>query len=209
MIDDLDRTLAALLEQELPSGLVEQVTVTFATPNDQFPPPSVALPAVDLFLYDLRENRELRRVEPDIERRNGVVFQTPAPVRVDCSYLVTAWASDSSTTPAYDEHRLLGEVMRVLLRHRTLPESVLRGSLRDQEQPPPATTLQSGHLQNLAEFWQALGGRARAALNYTVTLAVPVGDPVALGAPVSSLRLDMQKGVGADGVPDERPGSPP
>jgi hypothetical protein len=202
MIDDLDRTLAALLAQELPAGLVEQVTVTFAAPNDQFPPPSVALPAVDLFLYDVRENRELRRVEPRVERSNGTVVQTPPPVRVDCSYLVTAWASDSSPTHAYDEHRLLGEVMRVLLRHPTLPEAVLQGSLQAQEQPPPTSTLSSGHLQNLAEFWQALGGRARAALNYTVTLSVPVREPVELGAPVSERVVRIQKGLGADGVPD-------
>jgi hypothetical protein len=196
MIDDLDRTVAALLAQGLPAGLVEQVTVTFATPNDQFPPPSVALPAVDLFLYDVRENRDLRRVDPQVERRNGNVIQTPPPVRVDCSYLVTVWASESSTTPAYDEHRLLGEVMRVLLRYPTLPQSVLQGSLRDQEQPPPARALQAGHLQNLGEFWQALGGRPRAALNYTVTLAIPIGEPVDLGAPVSEHAVGMGLGVG-------------
>jgi hypothetical protein len=195
MIDDLDRSLAALLAQGLPAGLVEQVTVTFAAPNDQFPPPSVALPAVDLFLYDVRENRDLRRVEPQVERRNGGVVQTPPPVRVDCSYLVTVWASESSTTPAYDEHRLLGEVLRVLLRHPTLPEAVLQGSLRDQEQPPPTRALQSGHLQNLGEFWQALGGKPRAALNYTVTLAIPVGEPVDLGAPVSERVVRMGQGV--------------
>lgn len=198
MIDDLDRTLAALLARELPAGLVEQVAVTFAAPNDQFPPPSVALPAVDLFLYDVRENRDLRRVEPRVERSNGVVVQVPPPVRVDCSYLVTAWASESSTTPAYDEHRLLGEVMRVLLRHPTLPDEVLQGSLQSQEQPPPATSLQSGHLQNLAEFWQALGGRARAALNYTVTLAVPVREPVELGAPVGGHTVRLSTGDGGD-----------
>src|SRR5215213_3749943 len=205
MIDDLDRTLAALLAQELPAGLVEQVSVTFAAPNDQFPPPSVALPAVDLFLYDVRENRELRRVEPQVERRNGTVVQTPPPVRVDCSYLVTAWASDASTTPAYDEHRLLGEVMRVLLRHPTLPEAVLQGSLQSQEQPPPTSSLGSGHLQNLAEFWQALGGRARAALNYTVTLSVQVREPVELGAPVSDRVVRIRKGLGEDGVLDKGP----
>lgn len=196
MIDDLDRTLAALLARELPPGLVEQVTVTFAAPNDQFPPPSVPLPAVDLFLYDVRENRDLRRVEPQVERTNGKVTQTPPPVRVDCSYLVTVWASESSTTPAYDEHRLLGEVMRVLLRHPTLPQAVLQGALRDQEQPPPARALQPGHLQNLGEFWQALGGKPRAALNYTVTLAIPVGEPVDLGAPVSGQVVRMALGVG-------------
>jgi len=199
MIDDLDRTLAALLEEELPASLVQQVTVTFAAPNDQFPPPSVALPAVDLFLYDVRENRELRRAEARVERSNGGFVQTPPPVRVDCSYLVTAWASDSSTTPAYDEHRLLGEVMRVLLRHPTLPEAVLQGSLQSQEQPPPTTTLQSGHLQNLAEFWQALGGRARAALNFTVTLSVQVREPVALGAPVAERVIRLRKVVAEDG----------
>ena len=34
MIDDLDRTLEALLRQELPPDLVSQVTITFATPDD-------------------------------------------------------------------------------------------------------------------------------------------------------------------------------
>jgi hypothetical protein len=191
MIDDLDRTLAALLAQELPPGLAGQVAVTFATPNDQFPPQSVTLPALDLFLYDVRENRDLRRVDPQIERRNGSVVQTPPAVRVDCSYLVTAWASPSSSTPAYDEHRLLGEAMRVLLRYPTLPAAVLQGALVSQELPLPTTSLQQGHLQNLAEFWQALGGRARATLNYMVTLAVQISDPVDLGPQVTTRKLNM------------------
>lgn len=204
MIDDLDRTLAALLLRELPPGIVNPESVTFATPNDQFPPQGVKPPAVDLFLYDLRENRDLRRADPQVERRNGVMVQTRPPVRVDCSYLVTAWASTSSGKPAgYDEHRLLGEVMRVLLRHPTLPESVLQGALKSQELPLPTTSLQQGHLQNLAEFWQALGGRARAALNYTVTIAVQVAAPVDLGPTVREGRLDMFLGVGRDRIPDE------
>jgi len=198
MIDDLDRTLEALLKRELPPGLVEQVAVTFATPNDQFPPASVALPAVDLFLYDVRENRELRRVEPRVERQNGVVVQTPPPVRIDCSYLVTAWVADGSSS-ALDEHRLLGEVMRVLMRHPTLPDAILQGTLAQQEIPPPTSSLQQGHLQNLAEFWQALGGKPRAALNYTVTLALQVGAPVELGPPVMERTLRMRQGVGAEG----------
>ena len=194
MIDDLDRTLEALLTRELPPGLMEQVTVTFAAPNDQFPPASVALPAVDLFLYDVRENRELRRVEPRVERHGGVVVQTPPPVRIDCSYLVTAWVADGASS-ALDEHRLLGEVMRVLLRHSTLPDAVLQGALAEQEIPPPTSSLQQGHLQNLAEFWQALGGKPRAALNYTVTLALQVGLPVELGPPVSERTLRLRVGT--------------
>ena len=104
--------------------------ISFATPDDQFPPQSVTLPAVDLFLYDVRENLELRSNEVYVERRSdGTATRTRAPVRVDFSYLVTAWPSESVPDRAQDEHRLLGEVMRTLLRHRTIPEEVLQGVL--------------------------------------------------------------------------------
>ena len=58
-----------------------------------------------------------------------MVTKQRAPTRVDCSYLITAWASESISNPSQDEHRILGEVMRVLLRHATLPAQVLQGDL--------------------------------------------------------------------------------
>ena len=67
---------------------------------------------------------------------------------------------------------LLGEVMSVLLRYPELPQEILQGNLRNQELPLPTAALQPGHLQSLGEFWQALGGKPKAALNYTVTIAV-------------------------------------
>ncbi len=179
MIDDLDRTLEELLRRELPPSIVSQVTISFATPDDQFPPTSVTLPAIDLFLYDVRENRDLRTNEWLMERRaDGTVTKRRSPVRVESSYLVTAWASDSSTTPALDEHRLLSEVMMVLLRYPAIPEEVLQGELKGQEPPLPAITLHPGRLQSLGEFWQALGGKPKAALNYTVTFGVDVHRPL-------------------------------
>jgi hypothetical protein len=178
---------------------VEQVTISFATPNDQFPPTSVSLPAVDLFLYDVRENRELRSAEWRIERKgDGTATQTRPPVRIDCSYLITAWPSEGSPTASLDEHRLLGEVMKVLLRHRTLPEASLQGALGAQEISPPAFSLQPGHLQNLGEFWQALGGRPRAALNLTVTLGVQVQDPMDMGKVATDRVIRMRVGVGEE-----------
>ena len=176
MIDDLDETLAALLKRELSPGLAHQIQVSFEAPDDQFPPQSVTTPAIDLFLYDVRENTDLRSNDFHIERRqDGSVLTTMAPVRVDASYLITAWPREGLASPAEDEHRLLGEVMRVLLRHRTLPENVLQGSLKDSEMPLPVSALQPGRLQSLGEFWQAMGGKPKAAINYTVTLSVDVG----------------------------------
>ena len=195
MIDDLDRTLEELLRRELPQNLVGQVTISFATPDDQFPPSSVSLPAIDLFLYDIRENRELRTNEWQIERQNGIATKRRPPTRVDCSYLITTWASGTSTTPALDEHRLMGEVMRALLRHPTIPEEVLQGRFQGQEPPMPAAALLPDHLQSLGEFWQALGGKPKAAFHYTVTISVEVQEPVQVGL-VTDARLRIQQSAG-------------
>jgi hypothetical protein len=177
---------------------VDQVTISFATPNDQFPPTTVSLPAVDLFLYDIRENRELRTGEWVIERKaNGQVAQQRPPVRIDCSYLITAWPSEGSNTPALDEHRLLGEVMKVLLKYTLLPSAVLQGALRDQPYPPPSSTLQPGHLQNLGEFWQALGGKPKAALNYTVTVSLQVAAAEEIGPAAGERAVGMQPDAAA------------
>ena len=190
MINDLDVTLERLLRHELPASLVGQIAISFAAPDNNFPPMSVKLPAIDLFLYDIRENRELRNNEPIIERQfDGNVIKRTPPVRVDCSYLITAWPSDSSPNPANDEHRLLGEVMMVLLRHPLIPSSLLEGRLKGQEPSLPAVTLLPGKLQSLGEFWQALGGKPKAALNYTVTISLDPTRAVDLGPAVTDLRI--------------------
>lgn len=197
MINDLDKTLMALLRRELPVALAEQVQISFATPDDQFPPQSVTLPAIDLFLYDVRENLELRSNEVYLERHsNGTATRTRAPVRVDFSYLITAWPSQSVPDPSEDEHRLLGEVMRVLLRYRLIPEEVLQGGLAGQEPPLPVSSLQPGRLQSLGEFWQALGGKPKAALNYTVTLSVEVRPPEEIRLVTDhKIKIRMEQGV--------------
>ncbi len=179
MIHDLDSTLRELLKRELPAPLNRQVGISFDPPDDQFPPQGVTLPAIDLFLYDIRENRDLRSNDFR-ERRdsNGSTVKRLPLVRVDCSYLITAWPSQGAPNRSEDEHRLLGAVMMALLRHPKLPETVLQGALQDQELPLPTTALQPGHLQSQGEFWQALGGKPKTALNFTVTIAVQPFDEI-------------------------------
>ncbi|MDZ8228176.1 MULTISPECIES: DUF4255 domain-containing protein [unclassified Nostoc] len=179
MIDDLDRTLEELLKHSLSPDLIRQVSISFITPNAQFPPTSVTLPAINLFLYDVRENRELRNNEWLVERQsNGNAIKKSPLVRVDCSYLITAWTNETSPTPIRDEHRLLGEVMKILLRYPTLPSEVLQGSLVEQELPLPTMSLQPTQLQSIGEFWQALGGKPKAVLNYTITISVVAQEPL-------------------------------
>lgn len=184
MIGDLDKTIKTLLEQELAHV---SVTISFDTPAREFEPTS---PTIDLFLYDVRENRELRSNEWHVERSNGAATRTRAAMRVDCSYLITTWAGDIES-----EHTLLGEVMQALLRHPTIPEAVLQGNLRQQEVPLPTTSLQAGRLQSLAEFWQALEGKPKAVLNYMVTIGIAAQAPVPAGPPVVEKVLRFQTGA--------------
>lgn len=192
MFKDLDDSLQTFLLGTLPSNLAEQVEISFAAPDEQFQPSSSASLTINLFLYDIRENLQLRTQEWNYQRltsaENGsntrtYVSKTAPPVRVDCSYLITAWSSQTNST-VRDEHHLLGAVMKALLRHRTLPAEFLVGDLQDQALSLPTTTLQTSQLQSFSEFWQALGGKPKAALHYTVTISVPVGDPEELAPTV-------------------------
>ena len=60
MFDDLDKTLELLLRHELPAVLLEHVSLSFIAPDGEFPPAAVTLPSINLFLYDIRENWDLR-----------------------------------------------------------------------------------------------------------------------------------------------------
>lgn len=199
MIDALDTTLKNLLESELHTSIGSDISVNFATPDDQFPT-SVSAPVVNLFLYDIRENNELRSNEWSQERSNNKVRRIPDPKRVDCSYLVTAWSPADQRSRSQQEHMFLGHVIKVLLRYPTIPKEYLQGSLDDQELPLPTTTLQPGRLQSLGEFWQALGGKPKAAFDYTVTIAIQPYDIESL--PYTGVVKKMQLSM-ADNADEE------
>jgi hypothetical protein len=195
VFQDLDATLAALLAAEFP---VPGVAVSFAVPDSEFPPSNVRLPALSFFLYDIRQNLGLRDSAWDHEQApGGGTTRKRAPARVDCSYLITAWPSDSAPDPAADEHRLLGEVLKVLLRHRKLPAQHLRGELVGAEPPVPTKIIAENQLQSLGEFWQAMGGRPKATLHYGLTLAVDVFESEPVGPEVTEKVITIQQRVSA------------
>ncbi len=175
MLHDLDSTIEALFKFDRPDLFAEtdeppQVGISFARPDKEFLDSSgITLPAIDLFLYDIREHVEVRQNGTFIERLNGTASIKSAPLRVDCSYLVTAWSKENSML---DEHRLLGDVMTLLLRHREIPAEALQGSLKQTEPQLRALGLREAHLNSLGEFWQAIGGKAKTALHYRLTVTV-------------------------------------
>ena len=83
MIRDLSQTLAALLSTaDLPEE-VREAQVSFEHPIDTFNP---SQPTVNLFLYELRENRELRTNAPIVRRQRRVRVQTMSETAVRSRY---------------------------------------------------------------------------------------------------------------------------
>ena len=152
-----------------------QAQIAFDRPSDSFNP---AQPTLSLYLYDVRENTELRSSQGTVERRNGVaVVQRPA-LRVATSYLITAWSGGGSGDEALlSEHRLLSQALQVLAAHPRLPESCLVGNLVDQVPSLPLITAQAEGQKNPAEFWAALNNKLRPSLTVMVTFSMPVAEP--------------------------------
>jgi Pvc16 N-terminal domain/Carboxypeptidase regulatory-like domain len=173
MIRDLDETLQKVLQdptfaQQFPE--LSGADIVFDRPADPFNP---AKTTVNLFLYDVRENTELRDNDFDVVQVNGQTFTRPAALRLSCSYMATAWPV-GGTELALQEHRLLTQVLRVLSRYPMIPDSFCVGSLKGQVPPLPMVALHPDALKNLAEFWSSLGTKLRASLTVTVTISVPV-----------------------------------
>src|SRR5262249_40639992 len=145
--------------------------------------------SIDLFLFDIRENLELRSNEPRLERRGFEAVLHQAPRRIDCSYLVTAWPVGGPDLPL-QEHRLLSQGLQLLSRLPTIPPGFLQGSLVGQTPPLPMIVPQFDGLKSPAEFWTAMGSRLRASLTVTVTISVPFA-PDVTGPVVTTLRSNF------------------
>jgi uncharacterized protein DUF4255/carboxypeptidase family protein len=76
---------------------------------------------LNIYLYEFRENRSFRRASWDqAELPDHSYVMSPPPTYLDCHYLISAWspADDSElATPVLDEHLVLAEATRVLLRN--------------------------------------------------------------------------------------------
>jgi hypothetical protein len=195
-IKDFDETLEALLRRELgrPTGGNLPFQLSFAVPDKDFGPISDDKNTLNCYLYDICENRDLRsnqRQQQTEHQSDGsvVTVSVPPPARVKLSYCITAWSPARVTpliNPQLDEHELLSNVLRALLKYPEIPGDLLRGALSGQEPPLPTGVILPSDKKSTSEFWNAIGGQLRPSLNYEVTLALDYKPPVAEGPPVTT-----------------------
>ncbi|PID85208.1 MAG: hypothetical protein CSB13_09180 [Chloroflexi bacterium] len=177
MIRDLDATLEQLLTTRASAGSeLASADISFEIPDETWRNSLSAL-TVNCYLYDIHENLDLRNYEPLIQRSNSgsAAVHRQQPRRINCAYCITAW-STASGDPVFEEHRVLSQILRVLLRNPTVPPGVLQGSLVNQIPPYPTVAASPDGIKNNPEFWGALDQQLKPSLSYILTIAMMMDD---------------------------------
>ena len=185
MIQSLDETIKALVLERGHFNSTD-VDVRFDQPTRDWAA-GLTKPAINCYLYDIRENKDLRNREWIVDQQpNGQARKKIAPLRMDLTYLVTAW-----TNEVEDEHSILWRVLVALSSALILPQEMLKGELVHQPFPIPTQTAQiSEAMQNLSDLWNVMENELKPAINYTATLAVD-REYVFSGPMVFTKRIDV------------------
>ncbi|MFJ7493295.1 DUF4255 domain-containing protein [Streptomyces sp. NPDC097727] len=179
MIHEVDEGLRLLL---VDAGLQESgVDLVFDAPTKDWSARRNA-PTVSVFLHGIHEDAARRRTGAAEEHDDqGMVIGWRTPPRwFELTYLVTAW-----TNRPQDEHRLLSEVLRCLVRSDVLPSRMHTGSLAELgltveiEAAGPGTDGPSA-----SDVWSALGGELKAAIDLRVWAPL-AGERTSAGPPVT------------------------
>jgi hypothetical protein len=206
MIEDLDAALKAMLAGEaVPGSALATLdgvrgSISLAAPDPAWQGQGSGL-QVDLYLYRIMDNRELRSNQRGLARNpDGSVTTSLPPARLECSYLITAWEKGSDVAGLdreTAEHGLLGEILYVLWRNPVLPARYLGGSLANAELPLPVIAAESEDVAARPDFWSALDTYVRPAVTCRVTLAVDLNENRS-GPQATTIRTSLQR-AGAPG----------
>jgi hypothetical protein len=182
MIDHLDNLLRHLFLARI-SELTSEDQIRFQPPDQDWRTHVATLSgnALNVYLLTLSENLKLRSNERLRDVQSGEVRETPAPRRLDCHYLITAWspaAVSPMIEPTVDEHALLYKVTVALVNAEPLiPRRVydpnplpanFPAAIADAELP---TLVMAPEVSpRMGEFWSTVDFRWKPGVHLVVTL---------------------------------------
>ena len=180
MFADLDESIRQLLIQRgnLNAG---EVDISFDLPSREWAA-GISRPTIDLYLFDIRENTELKNPAPWMVQRgpNNTAIKSRPDIRVDVNYNITAVASAIE-----DEHRLLNRVLLILSQHPVLPEELLQGLVSGQEVFTYVAN-PSGIMQSPADYWGALDNDIKPSIAYRATVRLDLAQEISVGLALTS-----------------------
>ena len=197
VITTIDGGLEQLLRRLLPLP-VDLGDVSFTAPERSWGA-QLSRITVNLFLFDVNRSAQPSRAPAQRTRPDGQIERRPPLPLVQLSYLVTAWAGNTT-----DEHQLLGDVLRCLLSNPVLPPTDLPEPIEGSVQ----MSLADRGARSLGDLWSALDARPKPAFQLDVTAALdaPWGTTA---APVERIQsLVAPRGSTAGGSTADRTATP-
>ena len=194
MLSHLDRTIEKFLKEKL-RELQEKfenetsidIDISFDIPTKEWASKlSTTKPTINIYLYDIRENRELRSNEWELKRNpDGTVTKERPSVRLDAFYMITVW-SPAQTDAVLEEHHLLSQILAVLFKYPFIPEDVLTGKLANIEPPPklPITVACPDAFkdQGVGQFWNAVDQYWKPFIHLIVTVPIDLQEEIRVPA---------------------------
>ena len=210
MIEYLDNIMRDLLLDEIPA-LTDESQIRFQQPDEDWRTYVSGLGdrmALNLYLADLRENRKLRSNERIRTIEEGIVYEEPAPPRMDCHYLITAWSPaepSPAIEPTLDEHELLYMTTAVLMNSAPINPSRVYppGSAALTAVPEvirnadlPTSILPVEGFPKLAEFWGTMGVNHRWKPGIYLVVTLPVVLEKEISGPIVTTRITEYRHTG-------------
>jgi Pvc16 N-terminal domain len=187
-IADLDEGLRELLRSDLKRHGFDGVAISFDAPSREWSG-KLTGPAVNLFLYDIREARDRATSTPETRGGPGEAFMVSPPLRLALTYAVTAW-----TKAVEDEHRLLSQILAILFSNARLPRDLLDARQSTVRGPLEASV--GRPREDKADFWSAVGGQYKASIDYVVQIAIESGAKFERGPEVRTRTIRMRRSEG-------------
>lgn len=207
MIDHLDNLIRKLVLDKVP-GFQSETQVRFQPPDDDWRAAVANLTvngtpanALNVYLVDLRENRKLRSNEWEERVQNGISWREPAPTRIDCHYVISAWSPAAVTQavePTVDEHLILYQVLAALVNTAPLNPSRIYppGSAALAAVPElirtadlPTAVAPSEGFPKLAELWGAMGANDRWKPVVYLVVTLPLALVSRMSGPLVTTRI--------------------
>lgn len=151
--------------------------------------------ALSIYLTFIAEDAELRSNEEQYERTELGWISNPPPLRLKCTYVVSAWpTSDHPAEAALVRLRLLGRAFALFASVGALPAAYLPAPMKASGLSRPVITLSKDDLPRRPEFWTSAGCVFQPAFAFAATISLPVTEE-RYDDVVEKVKIDYQTGM--------------
>jgi hypothetical protein len=150
-------------------------------------------PTINCYLFDLRENTDLRWPGMQTVRGGTSAIRRTPPRRIDLDFMVSAL-----TTEVEDEDALLWRVLSTMLKYAEWPDDLVPEAVRALNLHVTTRLEHDQEASRLADVWGGLQARPRPALWYAVT--VPLDLEREITTPLVLTRFTRTRDIESDRV---------